>query len=475
MNPLVELGKFQQSVWYDNIRRKLLLSGELKKLIVEDGVRGVTSNPTIFEKALSAGDDYDADIRALAARGLPVKDIFDALSVKDIQLAADLFAPLYKSSRGTDGFVSMELAPSLAHDVKGSVREARRLWSLVRRPNLMIKIPATKEGVKATEQCLLEGINVNVTLIFSVERYGQVIDAYRAALERRARAKKDLSRVASVASFFVSRIDTAVDKLLQERLSVVQDAKQRETIQGLAGKSAVANAKVAYQLYKERFGGEWFAALSKKGARVQRPLWASTGTKNPAYSDVLYVEELIGENTVNTMPPATIDAFREHGKPRATLEENVASAQETLRRLGDVGIDFGRVTDQLEAEGEKLFSDSYDKLIRGLEEKRGRILLSLRTGASFSLGHYEADVNAALQNMQKGKVADRLWARDASLWKSEPALQSAIRNRLGWLLLSSSMREKAARLGEFVEKIRKAGFKRVVLLTVDQRTRCLVP
>lgn len=371
MNPLKELQRFGQSVWYDNISRGLIRSGGLKKLIEEDGVRGVTSNPTIFEKALSAGTEYDEPFRELVSQKKTIPEIFDALSVQDIQEAADQFGPLYEETDGQDGFVSLEVSPDHAHDAEKTVAEARRLWRWVNRPNVMIKIPATKEGLPAIERCLAEGINVNVTLIFAVERYGQVIDAYRSALEKRVREGKSVSTLASVASFFVSRIDTSVDKLLQERLQAAPGMKEKDALLEFLGKVAVANARAAYQLFKERFSGTWFRALAEKGARVQRPLWASTGTKNPNYSDVLYVEELIGPQTVNTMPLATLEAFRDHGKPRAGLEEKTDEARDVLERLkSQAGIDLKKVTAQLEAEGVKAFADSYRLLLEKLAAKK---------------------------------------------------------------------------------------------------------
>lgn len=372
MNPLKELHQFGQSFWYDNIRRGMILSGELDKLIKDDGIRGITSNPTIFEKAIAAGDDYDTALKDLVSRKSSAADIFDELAVQDIQMAADKLKKVYEESGGEDGYVSIEVAPPFAHDTEGTVAEARRLWKMVSRPNAMVKIPATKEGVPAIEKCLSEGININVTLIFSLERYKEVIEAYRSGLEKRAREGKPVA-VASVASFFVSRIDSAVDKLLQERIQASQSAREKDMLLELLGKVAVANAKLAYQLFKKSFSGAWFEALKKKGARPQRPLWASTGTKNPHYSDVLYVEALIGPQTVNTIPPATVDAFRDHGKAALTIEENLAEAAETLEKLKLVKIDLKKITEQVEAEGVKLFADSYDKLMAGLTAKKAAI------------------------------------------------------------------------------------------------------
>jgi len=463
-NPLVELQKQGQSFWYDNIRRGLIQSGELKKMIDNDGLRGVTSNPTIFEKAIGSSTDYDDAIRELVAQKKSVGEIFDAISIKDIQMACDLFAPLYKETKGEDGYVSIEVSPAFARDTEKTVEEARRLWKLVHRPNVMVKIPATKEGVPAIERALGEGININVTLIFSNERYEQVINAYFAALEKLARDGKPLN-VASVASFFVSRIDTSVDKILQDRLQSSTSAREKDALLELMGKVAIANAKMAYQLYKEKFSSPIFTAFKKKGARVQRPLWASTGTKNPNYSDVLYVEELIGPDTVDTMPPATISAFRDHGKVRASLDENVTASRDTLDRLKAQGIDLKKITQQLENEGVKTFADSYDKLMQVLSAKREMIQAAENPDRqTLSLGKQEAAVRKEVERLNKNKAAERLWARDASLWKSDEAVQGTIRNRLGWLELPAIMSEHAASLTNFAADIKKAGFTHVVLI-----------
>lgn len=370
MNPLQDLANVGQSVWLDFIRRDMLLNGGLSKMIREDGLRGMTSNPTIFEKAISAGTDYDAAIKELVAGKKTTEEIFDILSVADIQAACDAFRPVYDQTKGGDGFVSIEVAPGFARDTQGTIREARRLWKLVDRPNCMVKIPATKEGIPAIEACLSEGININITLIFSLQRYREVMDAFRRAIEARAKEGKTLG-MASVASFFVSRIDAVVDKALQDKIQTSTSPKEKDQLLELLGKVAIANAKVAYQEFKKYFSGVWFEALKAKGAKVQRPLWASTGTKNPHYSDVLYVEELVGADTVNTVPPATMDAYRDHGKPKAgAVESGAAEAREVLEKLKLVKIDLAEVTQKLEDEGVKLFIESYDKLMSGLASKK---------------------------------------------------------------------------------------------------------
>jgi transaldolase len=373
-NPLLELPKLGQSVWYDNMRRGLLTSGEFRRMVEEDGVTGVTSNPTIFNQAITASDDYDAAIRELISQGKDVDDIYEALVVKDIQMAADILRPIYNRTEGRDGFVSLEVSPELAYETQATIDSARELFRALDRPNVLIKIPGTPEGVPAVEQCLSEGVNVNVTLLFGVENYEQVALAYIAALEKRAAQGRPIDRIASVASFFVSRVDTVVDKRLEERARAAGSPQEIQRLESLMGKAAIANAKIAYRKFQEIFGGVRFQALAKKGTHVQRCLWASTSTKNPTYSDVIYADGLIGPDTVDTMPQATLDAFRDHGHPVATLDQGLDEARETFRQLAEVGIDLRQVTDQLQVDGVQLFADSYRKLIQGLHEKRQAIL-----------------------------------------------------------------------------------------------------
>jgi transaldolase len=366
MNPLQQLHSLGQSVWLDYIRRSLLDSGELKKMIAEDGLRGMTSNPAIFEKAIAEGAEYDAALRDCFAAGKSAEETLDAVTIEDVRRAADIFRPLHDASRGEDGYVSLEVSPLLAQDTDKTTAEAARLWRAVDRPNVMIKIPATRAGLPAVETSIAAGINVNITLIFSLERYKDVIGATLRGLEKRM-AEGHPPVVSSVASFFVSRIDTLVDKLLDA-------ASPREAAALLKGKTAVANAKLAYQLFRKSFNGARWTALKARGARVQRPLWASTGTKNPAYSDVLYVEELIGPDTVNTLPPATVQAFKDHGRPRLSLEDKIAEAARVLEDLRPLQIDLAAVTDRLEAEGVALFADAHHKLLKTLAEKKDRLL-----------------------------------------------------------------------------------------------------
>jgi transaldolase/glucose-6-phosphate isomerase len=374
MTRLKDLLAHGQSVWLDNINREMLSSGELAKMI-DAGLRGMTSNPSIFEKALSTGTAYDASLRRLFTGRKTIEDVFDALAVEDVREAANQFQAVYKESNGTDGFVSIEVSPLYAHDTERTLAEARRLWTLVDRPNIMVKIPATKEGLPAIQKALAEGIPINVTLIFSVERYHEVLEAHKRAMEIRV-AEGLPPAVESVASFFVSRIDVAVDKLIQEKIQRSKSAAEKDQLLELLGKTAVANAKAAYLLYKKTFGSPTWDPLKKKGARPQRPLWASTGTKNPHYPDLMYVDALIGVNTVNTLPPATLEAFLDHGTVADTLESGVDKAREVLEQLKINKIDLRKITETLETEGVKLFVDAYDKLLSGLRSKKESMMVT---------------------------------------------------------------------------------------------------
>jgi len=368
-NPLKDLLKFGQSVWLDYIRRDLLTSGELKRLIEEDGLRGMTSNPTIFEKAIAGGALYDDLLNSLRSRtDLDAKGRFEILAIRDIQDAADILRPVYDSSKRRDGYVSLEVSPYLARDTKGSLEEARRLWKAVGRENVMIKIPGTAEGLPAIQQALSEGININVTLLFAQDVYVKVAEAYIAGLEQFAKSGGDVSKMASVASFFISRIDSAVDAIIDAKLKVSKDAREQEQLKSLHGKVAIANGKQTYEKYQAIFRTDRWKALAAKGGQTQRVLWASTSTKNPAYRDVLYVEELIGPDTVDTIPPATFDAFRDHGKLRPSLTEDLASAHKTMEAAAKVGISMKEVTDKLTDDGVRLFSEAFDKLLAAVEK-----------------------------------------------------------------------------------------------------------
>ena len=373
-NPLLELQQHGQSVWLDYIRRKSLLSGDVKKLIENDGLRGMTANPAIFQAAIAAGDDYDETIERMVRAGAEPNDVYEALAVEDIQTACDQFRPVYDATDGADGLVSLEVAPALAYDTNGTIEEARRLWKWVDRPNLMIKVPGLEPGVPAIETLLAEGINVNVTLLFAIEAYEAVAWAYIRALETRVAEGKPVDRIASVASFFVSRVDVLIDPILDKKAAAETDSAKKATIQGLRGKAAIANARLAYQSFKRIFGDARFAALAAKGASVQRPLWASTSVKDKAYSDLLYAEALIGRDTVDTMPRDTLEAFRDHGTVADTIEQDIAGARAALAGLPGVGIDLKQVTDQLEKEGVEKFQQSFDALIKGIIDKRAAML-----------------------------------------------------------------------------------------------------
>ncbi len=378
-NPLLQVKELGQSLWLDSIRRGHILSGALKGLIEADGISGETSNPAIFEKAIGGSGDYAEAIRQLATRGQSALEIYETLAVEDVRMAADAFLPVYEQTQGRDGFVSLEVSPHLAHDRAGTVTEARRLFEWVGRPNLMIKIPGTPEGLPAIEACLDEGINVNITLLFAVPTYEAVAWAYLRALERRAAAGKPIHRIASVASFFVSRIDTLVDSQLEAKARAGGDPAACER---LRGRAAIANAKRAYSRFRQIFAGARFAALEAKGARVQRPLWASTSAKDPRYRDVVYVESLIGPDTVNTLPLETIDAFRDHGRARPSLEDQVDVAEGALRELAETGLSLDAVTEQLLAEGLRKFAEPFDKLLGSIDAQRPRPPVSLEAGVA---------------------------------------------------------------------------------------------
>ncbi|TMC18106.1 MAG: transaldolase [Chloroflexi bacterium] len=372
-NPLLQLKALGQSVWYDNIDRSQLVSGQFKRLLDEDGICGVTANPTIFEKSISSGHAYDEQINQLIREGKSTNEIYEALIIQDIRTVADILRPIYDSANRQDGLVSLEVSPDLAHDTEGTLSEVRRFWKMVDRPNLMIKIPGTPEGIPAVLQALTEGINVNITLIFSISTYRQVAEAFISALEARRTAGEDISHMASVASFFVSRVDTLVDKLLEDKVKATSNTSEQQHLKSLEGKAAIANARLVYQDFKKIFNTPRFAALKQAGAYVQRPLWASTSTKNPAYRDVLYAEELIGPDTVDTMPLETIENFRDHGRVRLSIEDNLEEAHQVFDALEKIGIHYDQVTQQLQDEGVQKFADSFHTLFEGIAEKRKAI------------------------------------------------------------------------------------------------------
>ena len=459
-NRLRGLEVFGQSVWLDYIRRSLITSGELRRLIAEDGVRGVTSNPAIFEKAVAGSSDYRDMLEAPEARALDAKTLYEKLAVRDVQDACDALRSVYEEADQRDGYVSLEVSPFLAHDTLGTLNEARRLWSAVGRDNLMIKVPATPEGIPAIRQLICYGVNVNVTLLFDLAAYERVVEAYLTGLEKLVARGGDPKRVASVASFFVSRIDTAVDALIATRLPASTNPREQRVLRGLTGRVAIANAKLAYQRYQELFSGRRWQALAAQGARTQRLLWASTGVKNPSYRDVLYVEELIGPDTVNTIPPATIDAFRDHGRPRPSLTEDVDAARDTLEGLAQVGISLTNVTDRLLAEGVQLFADAFAKLLTAVEKQSKEAGAGKINRLTYTLPEpLTAAVNDELANWRAHGKVRRLWARDATLWTGkDEALW------LGWLGVTNDQLAHIERLTRLAEVVRSAGFSHVLLL-----------
>ena len=460
MNPLIGLHQHGQSVWLDFLARGFTASGGLRRLVEADGVRGVTSNPAIFEKAIAGSDEYDEAVaRLLAAGDRAPAELFEALAVEDIQAAAAVLRPVYDATGGADGFVSLEVSPYLAMDTEGTVAEARRLWAKCARDNVMIKVPATAPGIPAIRALIAEGINVNITLLFSQARYREVVEAYLSGLEALAEKGGDVARVASVASFFVSRIDTAVDALIDGAMDKA-DAARRPALAALKGKVAIANAKLAYADYQRLFAGARWQRLQKKGARPQRLLWASTGTKNKAYSDVLYVEELIGPDTVNTLPVATLDAFRDHGTPAKTLTRDVDAAAGVLAELAAAGISLDAVTAALERDGVRLFADAADSLFAAVADKRIRVLGAALDGQALRLApDLSARLNAARETWRAQGRIRRLWARDASLWTDADEARW-----LGWL--DSPLEAQAAidTYERFAADIRSAGFSDIVLI-----------
>jgi transaldolase / glucose-6-phosphate isomerase len=460
-NAVKALQDHGQSVWLDFLARGFIVKGELQKLIDADGVRGVTSNPAIFEKAIAHSDEYDSDIGAmLQAHDRPVGELYERLAVKDIRAAADVLRPVFESTNRSDGFVSIEVSPYLAMDTQASIAEAKRLWSEVDRKNLMVKIPATGPGLPAIRALIAEGINVNITLLFSQHVYEQVVEAYLAGLEELAVKGRELAGVASVASFFVSRIDTAADKLLDAKIKEANDPDEKRRLAGLKGKVAIANAKLAYVRYLRLFAGERWKALQAKGAQPQRLLWASTGTKNKAYSDVLYVEELIGRNTINTMPPATLEAFRDHGRLRDSLQENVADAEQTLRELGRAGVSLDAITARLVEEGVQQFADAADKLLAALAKKRARLIGSaLGTQSIRCAPDLQGSVGEMAEEWRRRGNIRRLFQRDKSLWTNGDEDRW-----LGWLDCIGQSHKEMERYAGFAQEVKREGFTDALLL-----------
>ncbi|MGC2317309.1 MAG: bifunctional transaldolase/phosoglucose isomerase [Bradyrhizobium sp.] len=459
MNPVKALENHGQAVWLDFLARGFVAKGDLKKLIDTDGVKGVTSNPSIFEKAIGSSDEYDGAIgKALKSGDRPVADLFEHLAIEDIRHAADVLRPVYDHLKGDDGFVSLEVSPYLAMDTKGTIAEAERLWKDVKRRNLMVKVPATPEGLPAIQHLIGEGISINITLLFSQKVYVQVADAYLAGLEKYVKGGGDPSGVASVASFFVSRIDSAVDRQLDEKIARANDPTEKERLAALKGKVAIANAKLAYQDYTRLFSGTRWDKLAAKGARPQRLLWASTGTKNKDYRDVLYVEELIGPNTINTVPPATLDAFRDHGKPRDSLEENIEDARHILAELEKSGISLDAITAELVKEGVKLFADAADKLYGAVAQKRATVLGAGIDRQTLALGSSIGKaVDKSTEEWRASARIRRIWQHDKSVWTGTDEDKW-----LGWL--NSAASSEAAEYEDFAQRVKGQNFSDAVVL-----------
>ena len=443
MNRIEKLTSLGQSLWLDNIQRKQLENGELKAMIERGDIRGMTSNPSIFNNAIAKSKDYDAALTSLAWAGWDAEKIFWQLAIEDIRAACDLFAPLYEETDGGDGYVSIEVSPDVAHDTEATLAQVEQLWARVRRPNLMVKIPATKAGLPAIRKATAVGINVNITLIFSLARYAEVMEAYLSGLEDHLAAGHSVNHIASVASFFVSRVDSKVDPKLPEDSS-------------LKGKAAIANAKLAYDAYEQTFSSRRWENLKVKGARVQRPLWASTSTKNPAYPDTMYVDKLIGPDTVNTVPPSTLEAFRDHGVAEITITRGLDEAKDVINQLEARGVSMDTVTQELEDEGVKAFADAFAQLLKTIEERKA--------SAASDLGPLAEPVAKRIAQLEADAVPDRLWKHDPTLWTTDPEGQAEVKKRMGWLDSPDKAREMLPAYKAFAEEIHKEGIDRVLVL-----------
>ena len=467
-NPLKDLLKFGQSVWLDYIRRDLITSGELKRLIEGDGLRGMTSNPAIFEKAIAGSTDYADILASLKDRpDLDAKARYEIIAIRDIQDVADLLRPVYDESHRRDGYVSLEVSPYLARDTQGTLEEARRLWKSVDRPNVMIKVPGTAEGIPAFEQLISEGININVTLLFSQEVYQRVAEAYVRGVEKFSGAGGDVGRIASVASFFISRIDNSVDAELSALLKSGKSGDEQK-LKSLQGKIAIANGKLAYQRYLNIFSGALWDKLRSKGAQTQRVLWASTSTKNPAYPDILYVQEMIGPDTVNTIPPATFDAFRDHGKPRETLTEGVDEAKLVMQNLAQTGISIDRITDKLTVDGVRLFEEAFDKLLAAVEKStQGETTPKISLQSSKLPDALAKQVAQNVNDWRAAGKVRQLWQRDASLWTNGDESQW-----LGWLDVAEKQSECKEKFQQLAQEIRSEKFSDIFLLGMGGSSLC---
>lgn len=460
-NPLRKLAEFDQSIWLDYIRRDMLISGELESQIINDKVKGVTSNPAIFKEAF-ASDKYDFAIRTKALQGFDAKEIYQRLAIEDIQFSCDLFRPIYDQTERKDGYVSLEVSPELAHNTKATIEEARDLWQLVDRPNVLIKVPGTREGLPAIKQLISDGININVTLLFGLERYAEVAEAYLSGLEERVEAGKPIDRIASVASFFLSRIDVLIDPMLEKIMN--GEGEKTSLAEQLHGEVAIASAKKAYQIYKELFRSDRFKKLSQNGAMTQRLLWASTGTKNPAYSNIKYVEALIGPQTVNTIPPETLEAYRDHGKPANRLEDDLTDADYIIEQLPNLGIDLAEITQRLEEEGVDKFSKPFNQLLKIIEERRKEALSLPVNKMEYELGEFERPIQDRLQLMAKLNFNKRIWEKDPTLWKNDEESRNSIPHALGWLDIAGKMASLVPRIQHFVREVQEASFTHVLCM-----------
>src|SRR5277367_1031789 len=468
-NPLQELTKFGQSAWLDYIRRSLITGGELKRLVDEDGLGGVTSNPAIFEKAITGSTDYaDALVELQKRKDLDAMGVYQIIAIKDIQDAADILRPVYNETKMRDGYVSLEVSPFLAKDTEGTIKDARRLWKAVNRPNLLVKVPATPAGIPAIEQLISEGINVNVTLLFAQEMYEKVALAYIAGLKTYVAGGGDPSHVASVASFFISRIDSMVDSIVKARLKSTSDPKEQAQLKSLLGKVAIANAKLTYQRYKEIFSGPEWEPLEKKSAQTQRVLWASTSTKDPSFSDVMYIDELIGPDTVNTIPPATFDAFRDHGHAKPSLEADLDAAHDTMDTLERVGISMKKVTDDLVTQAVKLFAEPFDKMLNAVDAKCKFVSQAEVDAQTYTLpADIETGFQEAIEDWKMAGKVRRLWAHDATLWTGSDEA-----SWLGWLGITEDQIAHKQHLEDVAADIKAAGFKHALLLGMGGSSLC---
>ena len=472
MSTLVDLLNYGQSYWLDNLARKKITSGELKKRVSEQGLRGITSNPSIFHKSITGSTDYDDQVKELVTKGLTPQQVYDALNIKDVQDACDILKPVYDSSGGTDGFVSLEVSPYLARDTNGSINEARRLYKLVDRLNCLIKIPGTKEGIPAIEQLLYEGININVTLLFSVERYVEVANAYIRAIQRRVGEGKTVDNIVSVASFFLSRIDVLTDELLSQHI-VAGEESTNILPQLLFGKAGIASAQIAYQRFKELFGSAEWKTLESKGAHVQRPLWASTSNKDPLCSDVRYVEALIGKDTVNTLPDETIDAFADHGKlVKDAIEINVDGATKVFKDIKNIGVDLDAVTWELEHDGISKFIEPYDQLMAAITEKRTKMLEGQIATQAISPGALKKEIEKVYTSADEKQVGVRLYHKDPYLWKTDPEETKMISENMGWITLPDDFKQVTDKLTSFSLQVKEEGYKYAVLLGMGGSSLC---